>query len=396
MKILIVTLRVPYPPKDGGAIAMYQVIQSLALAGHQLTLAMLNTKKHFADPAALKTYSSSLYAYTIDTTPRLSMAFKSFLWGKIPYNIERFFHPGFEKLLVEILTQNHFDIIHLEGTYLSTYAPLIKKQTQAPLVLRAHNIEYEIWQRLAKVTPFYWPPKWYYYYLAQKGKKFEKQYIHFFDGIIPITQKDAAAFQKLGYTKPLRVIPACVSIPSPKTPLEESPTIERSCCFLGSLDWRANQQGLYWFLKKVWKNLATQGEFHIAGRNLPESLKELRAPRVFVHGEIPDALAFLRRYTLVIIPLFAGSGMRIKIIEAMSIGKCVISTSLGLEGIEGKDGVHFVVANTPNEFIEKIVYYWQHPQERQKIELQAQNLVASNYNCNQLAKLFEQFYQTLL
>jgi glycosyltransferase involved in cell wall biosynthesis len=373
---------------------MYQVIKSLALAGHELTLAMLNTYKHFQDPSVLSPYAASIYTIKINTTPSYAKALKNLFWGKFPYNIERFFHPQFENLLTQLLNQKQFDIIQLEGVYLSVYAPLLKKLTKTPLVLRAHNVEFEIWKRLAQSVHFL-PKKLYFYYLAQKGKKFEKNSLSFFNGIIPITNKDESTFRSLGYQGPMQVIPACVAPPNRKSPTP--PPLPKTCCFLGSLDWLANQQGLLWFLKKVWSKLSSEkGEFHIAGRNPPPNILQLQSPGVFVHGETPDAAAFLEKYAIVVIPLLAGSGMRIKMIEAMSLGKCVIATPIGAEGILGIDGEHFVIAHNAQDFIKKLTYYWNNPNARQKIEKNAIALVENKYNCNHLADRLRQFYQTLL
>lgn len=394
LKILILTLRVPYPLKDGGSIAMHQVIKSLALGGHDLTLAMLNTHKHFQDPSVLSQYAASIHTIKINTTPSYAKALKNLLWGKFPYNIERFFHPDFENLLTHLLNQKQFDIIQLEGVYLSVYAPLLKKLTKTPLVLRAHNVEFEIWKRLAQSVSFL-PKKLYFYYLAQSGKKFEKNSLNFFKGIIPITSKDEKTFRTLGYRGAIQVIPACITPNNRKAP--NAPPLPKSCCFLGSLDWLANRQGLFWFLKNVWRKINSEkSELHIAGRNPTPEILQLQLPGVFVHGETPDAAAFLEKYAIVVIPLLSGSGMRIKMIEAMSLGKCVIATPIGAEGILGTDGEHFVIAHNAQEFINKLNYYWNNPGARQKIEKNAIALVENKYNCNHLADKLEQFYQTLL
>lgn len=125
-----------------------------------------------------------------------------------------------------------------------------------------------------------------------------------------------------------------------------------------------NQEGLKWFLDEVWQPLLAPKfptlQFHIGGRSAPKWLKELNMERVVFHGEVPCSRDFLNEHSVMIVPLLSGGGMRAKILEGMALGKVVLSTDIGMEGIHGQDRKHFLLANEPAQWLEAIEYCDQH------------------------------------
>ena len=116
-------------------------------------------------------------------------------------------------------------------------------------------------------------------------------------------------------------------------------------------------EGLMWFIEQVWPSLSAKFpalKFHIAGRNTPDILKNLNIPNIVVHGEVPDAIEFVDKFSMMIVPLFSGSGMRVKILEGMALGKVVITTLLGKEGIHAENDIHLLEADSPDAFIAQI------------------------------------------
>ena len=147
MKVLQICFRVPFPPHDGGAIAMYDILYGLSKKGHDVHVLAVNTPKHFQKDNVLEGIAT-LQPVFIDTTISPVNAFLN-LFKKIPYNVERFISKDFETALIDLLRKEQFDVIHVEGTFVAFYIDTIRKYSKAPVVLRAHNVEYLIWQRLA-------------------------------------------------------------------------------------------------------------------------------------------------------------------------------------------------------------------------------------------------------
>ena len=394
LTILQITNRIPFPLNDGGNMATYNVTKYLNRFGHQVILASLNTKKHHQDPAVLSDIAK-VYATDIDTSIHLFGLIKG-LFGKVPYNVKRFISPEFSALLEKIILEQKPDVIHLEGIYLAIYAETIKKITSAPLLLRSHNIEHEIWERTAQNerNPI---KRSYLKNLSTRIKKFEQEKMHRFNGIMAITDRDAEFYRKNHYKGKLKTIPAGVDLKlytSKKTSAEKF-----SLCFLGSMEWMPNIQGVEWYLEKVWPSLRKifpELTLHIAGKNMPEEMKSRKIDGVVFHGMVPDAIAFLNQHTAMIVPLLSGGGMRLKIIEAMAVGQCIISTKIGAEGIEAKDGTEILIADTPEDFISKTESLVNGRINRKLIEENARKLVQEKYSWEKLVREIEKFYFELI
>ena len=217
--------------------------------------------------------------------------------------------------------------------------------------------------------------------------------------LVAITERDLANFRKMGYKNGAMVSPIGIDTSYYKVPLREA-TQDLSICFIGSLDWMPNLEGISWFLNSVWPRLhkdLPQLELHVAGRNTPENILNMDRNGIEIHGEVQDAIAFVNAHPVMIVPLFSGSGMRVKILEGMALGKCVVTTQMGLEGIDAKHQEHVLIANTEEEFAAAIKYCNSHAEEIKNIGLRAKQYVESSYDNKYIAeKLFDTYKNYLL
>ncbi|MBX3102097.1 MAG: glycosyltransferase [Bacteroidetes bacterium] len=393
MKILQLTLRIPYPLNDGGAQAMYHMGAQLEAAGHEVTLAALNTRKHYQDPSVLHQVAA-VYIAEVDTTPRPWAALWNLLFSRQPYNIQRFDQPAFHDLLRNLLQRESFDLIQLEGVYLAVYLPTLRKYSRAPVVLRAHNVEYRIWERMAGAEHNLLR-RTYFRHLARRGRRFEAQMLPRFDGIAAITPEDARQLSQLAPGVPVQPVPSGYT---PPPSLSETEPALHSLCFLGSLEWMPNVQGLEWFLDHVWGQVLKahpHAQLHIAGKNPPQKVLYWNFPNVKIHGQVPDAAEFLQRYQVVINPLLSGSGIRVKILEAMGLGKAVVCTSIAKEGILLTSGMHALVADTPEAFAQAVVQLLEQPDRCQLLGAQAQAFTIQNYSWPGIIAQMEALYARL-
>jgi glycosyltransferase involved in cell wall biosynthesis len=394
LRILQITNRIPFPLNDGGNIASYHVTYYLNKAGNQMTLASLNTKKHFQDPSALKDIAD-VYTSDIDTTVTPVGLLRG-IFSNIPYNVKRFQSQAFEDLLRDILGKNTFDIIQVEGSYMALYLPVLRANSKAPIVLRSHNIEHEIWHRLA-VNESNPVKRWYFTMLSGKIKVFEDRTLKLFDAIVAITDRDADYYRKQGFKGELKVINAGADLErfKPNRSLQQKGTI----CFLAGLDWLPNQQGLDWFIDTIWKELKYKFpdiQLHIAGKSMPERYYALKNQGISVHGMVPDAIEYLQKYEIFIVPLLSGGGMRLKVVEGMALGKCIISTSVGAEGVAYSNGIDIIIADTPEQWIEKISDLINTPEQIYAIGENAYMLANRKYNWKNLIDAFIVLYHSLL
>ena len=396
MRILFLCNKSPWPPKEGGPIAMNMLIEGLIERGHQVKVLAVNSFKYHIEPESIPdSYreKTGIELIEVDIRVRLFPAFINLFSGR-SYHVERFISRVFNDRLAEVLKESEFDIVQLETLVMASYTDTIRRNSNAGIVLRAHNIEHLIWERVAENSsaPL---KKQYLRHLASTLKRFELGISSRIDGIAAITGNDAAFFSSFSKV-PVVSIPFGINITDypPSGRIIKEPTI----FIIGAMNWIPNQEGLKWFLKNVWGDLNRSFpalKFHIAGREMPPWMKNLSLPNIVVEGEVEDASAFFASNDIMIVPLFSGSGIRIKVIEAMAYGKTVISTGIGSEGIGCTHGENILTANLSCEFFEMISVCLENPDVLQKIGKKARELVESVYDRNKIMPALEAFYKQI-
>ncbi len=397
LSILFICNKSPWPPKEGGPIAMNILIEGLINAGNDVKVLAINTNKYKVKPEnipenyRLKTGIELGY---IDLSIKLIPALLN-LFTKKSYHVQRFISKNFETLLVNTLENRHFDIVQIETLFMSPYIEIIRKYSNAKIVLRAHNIEHLIWKRLWQTTrnPV---KKLYLKHLYKTLKSYELNILHHYDGILPISVKDARFF-KNHTSIPIKAISFGIDIDK----LKQANTLddEFALCHIGAMNWMPNQEGIRWFLQKVWplvqQHLPTVKLF-LAGREMPQWLLKINIPNVFVMGEVDNAYDFIRKYTVSIAPLLTGSGIRIKIIESMALGKAVIATTIGAEGISYENGKNILIADTPEDFFNAIKKLWDDKQYCKKLGENASILIEKKHNNKLIISDLMSFYNKFL
>lgn len=407
MNVLLICNKSPWPLKEGGPIAMNMVIDGLLCAGHQVKVLAVNSYKYHVEAAQIPEdfrKKSGIELVDVDLRVKPVSAFLNLFTGR-SYHVERFDTTTFRKKLTSLLLDGKFDIVQLETLFVCPYIPIIRKFSHARIILRSHNIEHLIWERLADETrnPL---KRWYLRHLASTLKKYEHKVIREVDGIAAITWKDADYFSNVLTSRgtvpsvtPVIDIPFGLDINVYRLPDEPEPEKSASLFTIGSMNWMPNEEGVKWFLEHVWPDIHKQFpalNYYLAGRAMPEWMAQLRLPGVKVLGEIEDARAFIGAHSVMIVPLFSGSGIRIKIIEGMALGKTIISTSLGAEGISYSNGDNILIANAPCEFFDMITLCIEDPVRREKIGKNARHLIEAEYDQNAIIHRLISFYQQLL
>jgi polysaccharide biosynthesis protein PslH len=397
MKILILCNKSPYPSKEGGPIAMNMIIEGLISAGHQVRILAMNTNKYSVNPRDIpseykeKTRIELVY---VDLRFRPVKAFINLFTGR-SYHVERFISGAYADKLTDILKEEKFDVIQFEMTFMSPYLELVRQNSRAKTVLRAHNIEYLIWERIAETTinPL---KKLYLRHLSGTLKQHELTVINDFDGVAAITKIDADFFIQAGCRVPITDIPFGINL----SRFRESPEETRDITLfsIGSMNWIPNQEGIRWFLEKVWPEVTKRHPFlkyFIAGREMPSWLTDSHYPNVEIVGEVEDALKFINEHSVMIVPLFSGSGIRIKIIEGMACGKTIISTTIGAEGINYTNLEDILIADEPAGFIEMITACMNNKVFLNEIGKNARKLIKKEYDRDLIIQKLLGFYQKI-
>lgn len=397
MKILLLCNKSPWPPNDGGAYATLCMIRGLSRCKASLTVLSFNTRKHFSDPSDIPPEYRNIADFNfvnIDTTISPLRLIKNLLFSKKPYINERFESCLFEEKLSALLKED-FDIIQLEGLNLCGYLPIIRQKSTARVVFRPHNIESRIWFQLSEEekNPF---RKLYFRILAERIRKVETEIINEFDGVAAITSLDLNWFRSNGLQKPAAVVSPGVEIMN----LTNSPVKDNSgIFFIGALDWMPNINGLRWFVRKIWPlilKVLPDTTLSIAGRNAPDNIvRFLKRSNISFSGEVASSSAFMSDKSVMIVPLYSGSGIRIKIIEGMSLGKCIVTTHRGAEGVDYIDKRDLFIADTGKDFADRVTELLKNPGLIRQTGLNAVENVRKNYNILASTEKLLKFYSEL-
>ncbi len=418
MKILVVGNRVPWPLHDGGAIATYGMLRSLAENGAEVDFFSFNTKKHFAENAIIEKYFGfcKVHLVSLDAGVKPLKALWNLLFGG-SYHLERYDDLEAAVELYDLIQSGNYDCVMAEGLYSMPITLRVMKQLSVksdglktneinvnsnetiqkkPIkwVYRSHNLEYQIWERLAFSTPQ--PLK--RWYLALQSKRLMRYEIDAWcqmDAIVPIVETDSNVIHStVAETRKFDQVNSGNS--ASRLPqihvYQPGIVIERPFAFIhqpmslfhiGSMEWQANEQGVIWFLNKVWPLVLLaqpNAKFHLAGKGLSKQDPRFFHSGIVNHGEVPDAEDFMHQHGVMIVPIQAGSGIRIKTLEAMALGVPIVSTSVGAQGLAVLDGVEIEIADEPKDFAAAICKLLSSPAKSQEMTIQARKYVELHHN----------------
>jgi len=391
----------PYPPIDGGAQLMHFTTRGLLENNIYVKILSINPTRNFIDINTLPDdykISTRFENVKIDTHIKPGKFFINLLREE-SYFIERFLSKNFEQKIQSILESEDFDIVQLEHLYLCKYIKAIRAYTNAKVILRPQNVEYIIWESYRKgvknpVTQFFLN------IAISRLKEFEQNLNDQLDGIIALTKEDADIFSSFSNKTPVRVVPMGYDYEKLNGyDYEEQYSDVPVVYHLASMDWLPNVEAVRWFFTKVFPIIEKQKisiTFSIAGKGMPSWVYKYNAKNIEILGEITNPLAYQKDKSIMMVPLWSGSGIRAKIIEGLALGKTIISTSIGAQGIEYENGKNILIADTPAEFALQIIRCVCSLNLCKEIGQNARELGLNYYHYKNTAKKMIGFYNQLL
>ncbi len=354
MRILQLTKQVPYPLHSGESIAIGHMADMLLKVCHGLYLFTFNTSRHYvstADPK-LRSYLQKYKAVKIkeiDTTIRASLLIKNLLFDSRSIHLSRFDLD--ETSLIDFVNEHSIDILWAESLFMMPLVLKVKASYPSiKIVYRSHNIEHRVWQRWQKGAN--WLSTQYIRCQAERLKTEEYALVKRASGIVSISPIDALFFSNLIDAPPILTVTSHFLFK--KKPPTNYNKEELLLGFIGAMDWRPNQQGVEWFISQILPHLDTAIRICIAGRAAESlSTKDLRVINL---GSVSDEERdqFYKNVDLIILPILAGSGIRIKALEAIAYGLPMVSTLIGVEGLELNSSTDYFEANTKEQWIKTL------------------------------------------
>lgn len=394
MNILILGNRFPWPLHDGGAIATFQMMKAMAFEGHVISYFSFNTEKHFLDEKTLLERFSFCKYYPVYLNANVTPwgLLKNLFSGR-SYHLSRYESATANDQLSKLLQENEYDLVHIEGLYSAGFLETVRKHFKGHVSYRSHNVEYQIWQRLASETQNSFK-RWYLNIQASRLKKEEEFFWGTVDSVVPIAPDDAEKIS-LKTQKP-----QFLYLPGIQIGLLDDVQLQPNQLFhIGSMEWMANVQGVEWFLQKVWplvKSELPEMEFHLAGKGLNPNDPRIFQSGVYNHGEVDDAKQFMLNHGICVVPVVAGSGIRMKLIEAMSLGIPCVSTEIGVQGIVAKNHVHLEVAKNATEMAQSIVTMCKQWRETVVMGKTAQKLMLEHHDLQKNTRELLAFYANFI
>ena len=361
LRILQICHKPPRPAVDGGCIAMDSLSTGLMEEGHHVQIISLHTHKHPFNGREMDAdylTNTVFQAVFADTELNIRDAVSHIITGE-SYHLSRFHVPEMERAIEETLRVQLFDVVILESLFTTSYIPAIRRLSDAELVLRAHNVEHQLWEEVSDGMDA-GPKKWLLNLFQSKLRDEEIRLLDAVDAIAAITDKDALWFQRALEDEDKR--PRVVALPfgldvegRPHDKMGEAPN---HALHLGAMDWTPNVQGVMWLKDEVWplvNHAVDEACLKLAGRHMPEDFVSNPHDGIVVLGEVENAADTYNSPCVVVVPVRAGSGMRIKLAEALAAGRPIVTTSKGMEGLPLQAGTHVLVADTTEEMAAAIV-----------------------------------------
>ncbi|PWH86231.1 glycosyltransferase family 4 protein [Brumimicrobium oceani] len=374
LKVFHFSNKPPFPLKDGGCIAISSILKSLlSTPSLKVTHFTLYTHKHtFSAESYPESWLSRMdvHAGYVDTKTNIWGALSHLIRNK-SYNVSRFYDKGIAKNVKEELDRGNYNVAILESIYLLPYLQLFKEKG-IKVIVRTHNIEHQIWAGMSENTPSLLKG-WYYRKLAKQLLTFEVNELSKVDGIISITEEDAKFFQQFEPKVMTTAIPTSVKTNFPPADYSKS-----DFYFLGAMDWMPNQEGIQWMIKEVIPEGLKGTQFYVGGKSLKK--EEFSHPTLVNCGEIKNAIEFISDHGICIIPMQSGSGLKIKLLENMAMGKPIITTSEGIRGVNISHNKEVLVADDPNEFRELMYKLHLDEKLRKKLGTQSKLYIRNNYS----------------
>jgi glycosyltransferase involved in cell wall biosynthesis len=362
-RVLFLTPHLPYPPNRGTALRNFGLIEGLAAHGHTIGLASFVEpgQPPLADTPLPDLCETALAvpAPTRTTGQRL----RELLAGHADM-ARRLWSAEFAGALRGMLGREPYDVVQIEGIEMAPYLPIVQEAAPgALLIYDAHNAEYALQARIAAQdsrTPRRWPYAIYSLLQTTRLRRFEAATCHAVGHILACSQADADKLRLLGHETPISVIPNAIEVARyQEADLPSADLPHPALVFTGKMDFRPNVDAALWFAEAILppiQEAIPEAHFVIVGMHPHPRLDPLRERRgITITGEVPDIRPYIREADLYITPLRMGSGTRFKLLEAMAMGKAIVSTRIGAEGLPVEDGQHLLLADEPEPFAEAVV-----------------------------------------
>lgn len=397
MKILMLTPYLPYPPSSGGQIRTFNLLKYLS-KNNQITLIALykrNGEKKYLE--YLKKYCVEIFACKRAEKPWHIMNLIKTIFSPYPFLIIRNYSKEAKTIIEKILKKKAFDVIHAETFYIMPHLPT----TTIPILLVEQTIEYQVYQHFVNSLPILIKPIFYFDIL--KLKYWERYYWKKASLVANVSKSDKEKILMLEPNINLKIIPNGAGDAMMDIKLKNKDLNKTTLFFIGNFFWLQNVEAAKILINLIYPLIKKTLPFvHvvIAGQNAINKLDNNNEDNLRILNLEPDNISIVKNLykqaTLFIAPIKGPGGTRLKILAAMAAGLPIISTKIGIEGLDLEEGKNILIAEKPEEFVEKIKLILSDKNLYNKIQVNSYNLVRKKYSWQKIAQQLEEVYKHLI
>jgi len=388
----MLTQVLPYPPDSGPKIKTYNVIKYLT-QHHRVTLVSFVRGDQLEHVRHLERYCQEVYPVPMDRGAIRDAWYVglSFLTGQ-PFMMVRDDRKAMRDLVDRLSSEQHFDVAHADQLNMGQYA---ERVPGAFKVLDAHNALWLLYKRLWK-TMSPGPRKWLLSRDWRLLKSYEGRLVREFDAVLAVSLEDKAALQEAA-GRPVDIVVIPIAIDVDKVSVIERVAEPNHVLHIGTMYWPPNIDAVEWFIHKVYPLIRRQRpdvRFDVVGARPPAELLALNNAGMGINvvGYVRDPTPYQRRAAVMIVPLLAGGGMRVKILNALAEGIPIVSTTLGCEGIEVTPGQDVLVGDTTEAFAAQVLRVLDDPDLGRRLAASGRKLVEEMYDYRRACRPLDDVY----
>lgn len=392
MNILFLSSKSPYPIKDGHSTRTFNLLKRIAKNHRVFLLTYFLSKDEEEEFEELRKicFSSEGFKLTTDgSLPLLAISLFKNLFSLLPFVAQKYRSREMLARIEQILLNEKIDLIHVDILPLMNYYAAINHY---PVLLVEHNVESLLLRRRIRHTRNF-ILKLFLWTQYVKLSIFETKQIGNVDCVAAVSEEEKGILKSMNPNAHVELVPNGVDSDFFRPPAEDK--AQNSIIFVGGLNWFPNLDGISYFCEQIQPIVRLHaGEFStvIVGK---ENKGFRYANSIIQTGFVKDIRPFVNAAKVFIVPLRIGGGTRLKILDAMALGKAIVSTSIGCEGIEVKNGTHLIIENDPRRFAEAIVELLVNGQKRLTLGKNARQLVEEKYDWGVITQDLEEIYEHL-
>lgn len=404
MKILFLTPQLAFPPHQGTTVRNYNIIRNLSTR-HDIYLVSFGTQQELSEAQPLAQLCRRIDAVLAPSRTIAQRALTTII-SPYPDMALRLESPAMHERISSTLGTERFDLVQAEGIEMARY--VLGREFgpgKTPLVFDDHNAEYVL-QRTAFESDVRYPLRWHAaaYSIIQTAKlaRYERAVCNRANHVLAASGTDARAIGALGITAPVTVVPNGVDTSHfvPSTEVCAKPLAEQSMVYAGKMDYRPNVDAMLWFCDEILPRIRNEiplAHIAVVGQKPSPRIAQLNNREgVEVTGWVPDTRPYVADAAVYVVPLRMGSGTRLKVLEAMAMGKAIVTTSRGIEGIDCVPGQHMLVADSSHDFAHAVVSLFRDPQHRRALGQAARKLVEAKYDWRSVTAKLDAIYEGLV